>query len=152
MISPTIAKRWDELYSRRSEHKYAVDAVRLQFRDSGSLKAAFFAHQLSYIDPPRELTFTELRRFLHRASLDCLPATSVSDDSENVILLDDRYHTSPQAYADRLDPREDCRGTIVRSEAMTVKAFFELTKDEKVSSSFLLGTVSLELAFQSLGQ
>jgi hypothetical protein len=128
-------KSWDKRYSQRRSNIYQTEEYRLQYdsTNSKSLVQAFLnhKHKSDRLDPPRSLTYAALGDYLAQGHLGRLPSLVPGENSENVILLDDRRHTSEHAPALRLKA-EVPRGQVGHSRALSAKDYVTRTMKEKV--------------------
>ncbi|KAF2428812.1 hypothetical protein EJ08DRAFT_311624 [Tothia fuscella] len=100
--------------------------------DTLALLNAFFHLRLrpDYIDPPSEFAYVELRDYLSRASLRSLPSHPANEDSDDIILVDDRRHVSDRAPAGRLEQHERV-GEPGCCKALSAQAFYEYAFPQK---------------------
>jgi hypothetical protein len=112
---------------------HAQESRRLQPRDdTQKLIDSFLSHPDSHsLNPPKDLNYVDLRSFLETARLNRLPWQQPGENTENAVLIDDRYHTSTRAPSGRLESNEEA-GEVVRHKEISVKEFYDTAKDEQV--------------------
>jgi hypothetical protein len=102
------------------------------YGDTQSLLNTFFKHRSDWIDPPSELTYVELKDYLGQGNLQRLPIHPPGNNTEDVILLDDRRHRSQRASSGRLEDDEDHIGDQGLCKALSIREYYDIVRSEKV--------------------
>lgn len=129
---------WDSCYSQRRPRHHSAEAFRLEYDDGdtqGLIKT--FLRKYGRLDPPSSLTYLALDDYLRQARLDSLPCHAPGENTEDVVLLDDRRHWSERAASLRLGEDEDHQGKVGFSNALSVQDFFDRARSVKVCHSTL---------------
>lgn len=150
---------WEDQYSKRltDKHKGERNQLEYQDHDTRSLIAAVFnhKHKSEYLEPPKLLTHLALNEFLRCGDLKWLPCQPPAEDTENVVLLDDRRNLSEQAPSLRLGEKDNPQGEIGHSKALSIKEYYNKIRHEKVRltlncSTYCLLSVELGLTGATL--
>lgn len=126
---------WERKYSSRKRISYIPEKSRLRSQTTSGLIDQFIGKRPHELAPPDHLSFSELRSFLLPASLNHLPAIEPGDDTEGVVLLDDRKNMS---IRDRLVPTDTSTGQVSVSKAFSIHGFVTKTLNEEVTYHFAL--------------